>query len=53
MHAIHGRQVYFPIIFYVSELDKSRGIPPGAFGITDDPNELILLVPDAVGRMEG
>lgn len=41
-----------PLIFYVSELDKNKGIPTGAFGITDDPNELIHLVLDTIERMD-
>lgn len=50
MHEMHGRQPTPPIIFYVSELNKAKGTPPGAFGITDDPNELIHLVLDVAER---
>lgn len=42
-----------PFIFYVGHLDRSLGIPVGAFGITDDPNELFHLVLDAAERMDG
>lgn len=38
-------------IYYVSELDKSKGVPLGAFGITDDPNELIHLALDLAERI--
>ncbi len=52
MHEMQAaQQPSVPMIFYVSELDKSKGIPPGAFGITDDPNELIHLVLDVAERM--
>ncbi len=40
-----------PLIYYVSELDKTKGVPIGAFGITDDPNELIHLTLDVVERI--
>lgn len=51
MGDMHTRDMWPPMIFYVSELDKSKGVPAGAFGITDDPNELIHLVLDAAERM--
>ncbi len=51
MHELQGQQSSTPMIFYVSELNKSKGVPPGAFGITDDPNELIHLVLDVAERM--
>ena len=51
MRGLQSQPERMPIIFYVSTLDKSRGVPPGAFGITDDPNELIHLVLDAAERM--
>ncbi len=40
------------IIFYVSNLDRSLPVPVGAFGITDDPNELIHLALDAAERLD-
>ena len=39
-----------PFIFYVGALDKSRGVPPFAFGITDMPSELAHLVLDVLER---
>jgi CheY-like chemotaxis protein len=38
-----------PIVFYVGAL-KGMGTPPGAFGITNDPEELLHLVLDVVDR---
>lgn len=37
-----------PFIFYVGAL--TPGLPPGAFGITNDPEELLHLLLDALGR---
>ncbi len=51
MHDMQAQQMNPLMIFYVSHLDKSKGVPPGAFGITDDPNELIHLVLDATERL--
>ncbi len=51
MSNMHAHNMTPPMIFYVSELNKAKGVPPGAFGITDDPNELIHLVLDAVERI--
>ncbi len=39
-----------PFIFYVGALDKGRGVPPYAFGITDMPSELAHLVLDVLER---
>ncbi len=39
-----------PIIFYVDELEPGQGTPSGAFGITNDPEELVHLVFDALER---
>ncbi len=29
-----------PVIFYVSSVDRSRGVPAGLFGITNRPDEV-------------
>ena len=39
-----------PIIFYVGRLDASAGVPAGAFGVTNRPDELLQLVLDALAR---
>lgn len=39
------------MIFYVGSLDRGRGTPPGAFGITNRPDELIHLVLDILERV--
>jgi CheY-like chemotaxis protein len=38
------------VIFYVGALDAKRGIPPGARGITDHPEELLHMALDALER---
>ncbi len=40
-----------PLIFYISNLDRSRGVPPYSFGITNVPAELLHLVIDVAERM--
>ena len=39
-----------PIIVYVPALEGTIGVPKGAVGITDSPDELLHLLLDAVGR---
>ncbi|MCC7507669.1 MAG: response regulator [Saprospiraceae bacterium] len=51
MARMRAAQMNQPVVFYVSELDRTKGVPPGAFGITDDPNELIHLVLDVAERL--
>lgn len=40
-----------PIIVYVPTLDRTIGVPRGAVGITDSPDELLHLLLDALGRV--
>ena len=37
-----------PVVFYVADFDRQRGVPAGAFGITDDVDELVHLVMDVL-----
>ena len=39
-----------PVIFYVGSLDPHKGVPAGAFGITNRPDELLHLTLDALER---
>ena len=39
------------MIFYVGSLDKEKGTPPGAFGITNRPDELTHCVLDVLERV--
>jgi CheY-like chemotaxis protein len=48
-----GRRHGVPVIIYLADYDRDRGIPSGAFGITNRPDELIDLVLDALERLLG
>jgi CheY-like chemotaxis protein len=39
-----------PVIFYVGDYDAAKGVPGGAFGITNRPDELLHLSLDALER---
>lgn len=39
-----------PVIFYVGRIDLAQPLPPGAFGLTNRPDELLHLVIDALER---
>jgi CheY-like chemotaxis protein len=41
-----------PVIFYVGNFDPTLGVPSGAFGITNRPDELLHLVLDAFERIK-
>jgi CheY-like chemotaxis protein len=40
-----------PVIYYVGRPDPAAGIPPGAFGLTNRPDQLLHLVIDALSRV--
>lgn len=50
LRELREAQLAPPTIFYISNFDPSRGVPPYAFGITHEPHELIHLVLDALER---
>ena len=39
-----------PVIFYIGEIDPTKGVPPQAFGITNRPDELLNLTLDVLER---
>lgn len=39
-----------PIVFYIGRLDERLGVPSGAFGITNRPDEVLHLVLDVLER---
>lgn len=47
---LDGLRAPQPVILYVGRVERERGIPAGAFGITDRPDELLNLVMDALDR---
>lgn len=48
--ALRSRPSVPPVIFYVMQVDGSKGTPAGAFGITERPDVLLNLVMDALDR---
>jgi CheY-like chemotaxis protein len=42
-----------PIIFNIADYDAERGVPDGAFAITDNVDELMHLILDALEGREG
>jgi CheY-like chemotaxis protein len=49
------REVGFhqPVIFYVGRPNPDAGVPAGAFGVTNRPDQLLQLVIDALSRVRG
>jgi len=45
--------LFCPLIYYVGHVDQSRGVPPGAFGIADRPDEVMHLILDVLERQAG
>lgn len=48
--AARAEGILTPIIYYTSYVDKARGVPPRAFGITDRPDEVLHLILDVLER---
>ncbi len=48
--ALLQKGIDIPLIFYTSSVDRSKGVPPYAFGIADLPNNLFHLVMDVIQR---
>ena len=44
---------HLSVVFYVGKLDPTAGVPPGAFGVTNRPDDLLNLVLDALARVRG
>ena len=42
-----------PIIYYVGRPNLDAGVPAGAFGVTNRPDQLLQLVVDALSRVRG
>lgn len=45
-----ARNITSPVIFYLADVDPSRGVPPGAFALTNRPDEVLHLILDALER---
>lgn len=53
LHAVRAHGIHSPVIFYIGEVDEARGVPVGAFAITDRPDEVLHLILDALERGAG
>jgi CheY-like chemotaxis protein len=54
LDTLRSRGMGVPILFYVGHIGpQDKGIPAGAFGITDKPNELLNLTMDVLERQRG
>jgi CheY-like chemotaxis protein len=42
-----------PVIFYVGRPEPGAGVPAGAFGVTNRPDQLLQLTIDALSRVRG
>jgi CheY-like chemotaxis protein len=40
-----------PVIFYIGRPEPAKGLPPGAFGLTHRPDQLLQLLVDALSRI--
>ena len=51
----HLREAGFhqPVIFYVGRPEPGAGVPAGAFGLTNRPDQLLQLTIDALSRVRG
>lgn len=50
LSVLRSNGVTCPVVFYVGRLDKSLGVPPDAFGITNRPDEVLHLILDVFER---
>lgn len=50
---IRKAKQFQPIILYVGRLRPDAALPPGVFGITNRPDQLLHLVLDALARVRG
>ena len=50
LQQLRSEGIATPVIFYVRNQDKTRGVPAGAFGICALPHDLLHLVMDVVQR---
>jgi len=42
-----------PVIYYVGRPNPDAGVPLGAFGLTNRPDQLLQLTIDALSRVRG
>ena len=47
---LQDHEISLPVIYYITEIKEGAPLPLGAFGLTNQPDELIHLVCDALER---
>jgi CheY-like chemotaxis protein len=50
---LRGAGYHQPVIFYIGRPDPAAGVPAGAFGVTNRPDQLLQLTTDALSRVRG
>jgi CheY-like chemotaxis protein len=50
LYAIQEQGWHTKTVFYISKVDRNRGVPPGSFGLTTYTEEMIHLVLDVLER---
>ncbi len=50
LQILHEQTSRIPTVFYIANFDKESGIPVGAIGITNRPDELVHLILDILER---
>jgi len=53
LSTIRQRHYDSRVVFYIGDLDRDKGVPAYAFGITNRPDELMHLVFDGLERRRG
>jgi CheY-like chemotaxis protein len=52
LQELRDQRIFLPVVFYVARQDGS-GVPAGALGLTNRPDELLQLVLDGLARTRG
>jgi hypothetical protein len=50
LQQLGSHKIRIPVVFYIDQFRAESGTPPGAFGVTDRPDELLQLVLDALAH---
>ena len=50
LEKLRERDKTTPVILYIGVINPDKGVPAGAFGITNRPDELLYLTMDALER---
>ena len=50
---LRAANVALPVVFYIGRLTPGKGVPDGALGLTNRPDQLLDLVVDGLARVRG